>query len=325
MINKKQSQTPAYLAAVLNALIIGFSFIFVKMALQSGSPTDILAHRFTVSLLAAAVMLLMGRNRLNIPWRSIVRILPLAVFYPALFFGFQTFGLVYTTSSEAGIITATIPILTMILASIFLKERSSLLQKLCMLLSVAGVVFIFVMKGVQAHSVNAAGLILILLSALSSAMYTVLARKWMKSMKLSDVSFVMISIGFIVFNGISLVQHMIQGSVSAYFDPFLSMKFVLAILYLAVLSSLFTSLLSNFAISRIEASKMSVFNQLSTIVTIGAGALILQENLYYYHFVGAVMIVVGVIGVCVPQGIFSRKSTRRHAQQKEAGGNNLRG
>ncbi|GIP21891.1 DMT family transporter [Paenibacillus sp. J22TS3] len=309
MTNNKM--TKAYLAAILNALIIGFSFIFVKLALQAAGPMDVLAHRFTVSLLAAMVMLVVGRNRLRLQWSSILRILPLAVFYPALFFAFQTFGLVYASSSEAGIVTATVPILTMILATFLLRERSTLLQNLFMLLSVAGVVFIFVMKGAQTHSLNAAGLILILLSAFSSAMYTVLARKWMKNFKLSDVSFVMIAIGFVVFNAMSLVQHISEGSVSSYFEPFLSLKFVLAIMYLAVLSSLFTSLLSNYAISHIEASKMSVFNQLSTIVTIGAGAVILQEQLFYYHFLGTIMILVGVIGVCLPQGTFSRRNGMR--------------
>ncbi|MNH71307.1 O-acetylserine/cysteine export protein [compost metagenome] len=309
----------AYMAAIANALIIGFSFIFVKIALQEATPADILAHRFTVSLIAAVLMLLLGRNRLNIQWSSILRILPLAVFYPALFFAFQTFGLVYASSSEAGIITATIPILTMILASLLLGERASLLQKLCMLLSVAGVVFIFVMKGTQAHSVNAAGLILILLSALSSAIYTVLARKWMKSLKLSDVSFVMISIGFIVFNAISLTGHAAEGTVSTYFKPFTDVGFVTAILYLAVLSSLCTSLLSNYAISRIEASKMSVFNQLSTIVTIGAGAIILHETLAYYHFIGTVMILVGVIGVCLPKGLLARKKRGRDSEGHKGG------
>ncbi|MEG9463402.1 MAG: EamA family transporter, partial [Bacillus amyloliquefaciens] len=45
MINQNRLAA-AYLAAILNALIIGFSFIFVKIALQSANPFDILAHRF---------------------------------------------------------------------------------------------------------------------------------------------------------------------------------------------------------------------------------------------------------------------------------------
>ncbi|MNX07304.1 EamA-like transporter family protein [compost metagenome] len=86
-----------------------------------------------------------------------------------------------------------------------------------------------------------------------------------------------------------------------------------------MLSSLCTSLLSNYAISRIEASKMSVFNQLSTIVTIGAGAIILHETLAYYHFIGTVMILVGVIGVCLPKGLLARKKRGRDSEGHKGG------
>ncbi|MDF2720322.1 MAG: ycxC, partial [Paenibacillus sp.] len=45
----------AYAAVILYAFIIGFSFIFVKFALIAASPLDTLAHRFTISLIAAAL------------------------------------------------------------------------------------------------------------------------------------------------------------------------------------------------------------------------------------------------------------------------------
>ena len=51
------STQKAYSAAFLYAAIIGFSFLFVKITLAFASPLDSLAHRFTLSLLAASVPL----------------------------------------------------------------------------------------------------------------------------------------------------------------------------------------------------------------------------------------------------------------------------
>ncbi|MCY8733839.1 DMT family transporter, partial [Bacillus inaquosorum] len=68
------------------------------------------------------------------------------------------------------------------------------------------------------------------------------------------------------------------------------------IVYLGVLSSLVTSFLSNYTLSRIEAFKMSAFNHVSTIVTMIAGVVILNESLAWYHLVGAVCIIIGVLG-----------------------------
>ncbi|MGG1251049.1 EamA family transporter [Brevibacillus agri] len=45
---------------------------------------------------------------------------------------------------------------------------------------------------------------------------------------------------------------------------------------------------------------MSVFSHLSTIIAIGAGALILQEAVTWSHLCGAAMIIFGVIGVNMP-------------------------
>lgn len=139
----------AYLAAIAYALIIGFSFMFVKLAIQVANPLDLLAHRFSLSFLVLTVPVIAGWLPFRVQRQDLLRLLPLGLFSPVLFFMFQTFGLVTTSSSEAGIIQATVPVFTLIMATIFLKERTTLLQKLSLLLSVGGVVFIFAMKGAR--------------------------------------------------------------------------------------------------------------------------------------------------------------------------------
>lgn len=286
----------AYLAAMLYAIIIGFSFMFVKIAFTAASPIDTLAHRFTVSLLAASLLLLGSRTRLQIAYKDFLAILPLAILYPTLFFSFQAFGLVFTTSSEAGIIHALIPIFTFVLAANLLNEHSTRSQKAFTLLSVIGVIYIFFMKGLALEVTNTKGAILILLSTLSSAFYNILARRLTKRYPLFELTFIMTVIGMITFNIMAITQHIIDQTLVYYFTPFTSPNFVAAILYLGVLSSLGTSLFSNYALSKMEASKMSVFNNLATLITILAGVIVLHEKLQYFHIIGATMIITGVIG-----------------------------
>ncbi|MBE7121728.1 DMT family transporter [Bacillus cereus] len=288
--------TKAYLSALLYSLIIGFSFMFVKLALTVTSPLDTLAHRFTVAFIAASIPVIFGFVKLNISFKNILALLPLAIFYPALFFAFQAFGLVYTSSSEAGIIQAAIPIFTMILASYFLKEYSNTWQKTSVLISVIGVIYIFIMNGIGTHETSFIGVILILLSALSSACYNVLARKMTKKFKLMDLTYTMTAIGFISFNFIAIIDHMNKGTITVYFKPFTNGTFLISILYLGLLSSLLTALLLNYSLSYIEAAKISVFSNLSTLITIIAGVVFLQEQIAYYHIIGTILIVLGVVG-----------------------------
>ena len=41
---------------------------------------------------------------------------------------------------------------------------------------------------------------------------------------------------------------------------------------------------------------MSVFSNLSTIISIAAGATLLNEDIFLYHIVGSTLIIIGVIG-----------------------------
>jgi drug/metabolite transporter (DMT)-like permease len=294
--NNLKSKRLAYTAIIVYSIIVGLSFLFGKLALTITSPLDSLAHRFTISFIAATIPVLFGWIKLQLKARDLLTILPLAVFYPSMFFAFQAYGLQFTSSAEAGIIHATVPIFTMIAAAYFLKERTTKVQKLSTLLSVAGVIFIFVMKGTSIDISNVKGTLLILLSALSLAGYSVLARRLSGRMKVMTMTYMMTAIGFLVFNIIAIGQHVAKGTISHYFEPFASPVFLLSILYLGVLSSLISSLLSNYALSKLEASKVSVFNHLATLVSVIGGFVFLGEKLAYYHLIGAAVIVVGVLG-----------------------------
>ncbi|MFK7693199.1 DMT family transporter [Paenibacillus sp. HJGM_3] len=285
-----------YFAAIANACIVGLSFMFVKTALAEVGPIDTLAHRFTVSVAAIIVAVSFGWMKLKVKLRDVLSILPLAVFYPALFFAFQAFGMVYSTSSEAGIIHATVPIFTMVLAHYFLNEPSNVWQKGSTLISVAGVVYIFVGKGFQFETANIKGSMLILLSVLSLAGYSVLARKLAQTFRATDLTIVMLVIGFLFFNSLSVIQHLSEGTLRTFYVPFQNPLFVMSILYLGILSTLVTSWLSNFAFSKMEATKLSVFNHLATLVTLAGGVVFLREKLEYYHLVGAGLIILGVTG-----------------------------
>lgn len=288
------SRSVAYGAAIIYVLIVGLSFMFIKLALPAGTPLDILAGRFLVAFVAGTVILLFNKKKIKIKIRDILQILPLAMFYPVLFFTFQVFGLAYVTSAEAGIIQACAPIITLILAAVFLKEQSSLGENLLTLLSVVGVIYIFLMSSSEAHYTDILGIILVLLSTLAASCYNVMAKNLTARYSVYILTYIMTVVGMIVFNGANIIQHMLTNI--PYWAPFWNRQFFLSMLYLGVLSSLLSSFLSNYALARIEATKMSLFANLGTLITIAAGVIFLHEQLHYYQIIGAILILFGVIG-----------------------------
>lgn len=213
-------KTKAYLAALSFSTIIGFSFLFTKVALGFASPLTNLAHRYTV---AAIVLFMLQQSKLiqvKLSKEDILSILPMSLFYPILFFMFQSFALQYISSSEAGILQALVPIFTLLLASVFLKEKTSLLQKFFLLLSVTGVVFIFLSKGANFGTETASlGFVLMLGSVLANAINNILSKSKGGRYRAMDMTAVVIFVGFVTFNTLSLTSHYLKGNILAYVAP----------------------------------------------------------------------------------------------------------
>lgn len=296
----------AYLCAVMNAMIMGFSFLFTKIALEFAEPLDLLTFRFAASFAGMSIPVLLGRVRLNYRGKKLRMVLLVAAVYPLGFFTLQAYGLQHATSSEGGILFAFTPVLTVLLAFLLLRETTTLLQKLSIALSVGGVLFILIMKGTHIDWSNMTGIVLLFLSCLAVAGYGVLARLLLQSFSPAEITYVLLGLAFLAFLTVSLAGHAAAGTLDQWFAPLASGTFVIAILYLGVLSTLVTALSTAYALSRIEASKMSVFFNLSTIVSIAAGALLLGEEVRRYHIVGSALIIAGVLGT----NLLGRKSEK---------------
>ncbi|MDQ0061665.1 DMT family transporter [Paenibacillus harenae] len=294
-MNQKDLRLP-YFFAVLNAVIIGLSFLFAKLSLEYAGPLDTLTFRFTASFIVMSVPVAFGWVKLSYRGKPLYKVLLLATMYPLGFFTLQAFGLQHATSAEGGILYAFTPVVTMVVASLFLKETTTVLQKLSIFLSVFGVVFIFVMKGSSIDLSNMTGISLLLLTCVAFAGYTALARSLSKQFSPAEITYMMLGIGFAVFLSVSFTGHAASGTLHRFFAPLASGTFIVSILFLGVLSSLVTALTSTYILSKMEASKMSVFANLSTIVSMAAGAMFLGEEITLYHLIGSVLIIAGVIG-----------------------------
>ncbi|MDQ0113287.1 DMT family transporter [Paenibacillus harenae] len=294
-MNQKDLRLP-YFFAVLNAVIIGLSFLFAKLSLEYAGPLDTLSFRFTASFIVMSVPVAFGWVKLSYRGKPLYKVLLLATMYPLGFFTLQAFGLQHATSAEGGILYAFTPVVTMVVASLFLKETTTVLQKLSIFLSVFSVVFIFVMKGSSIDLSNMTGISLLLLTCVAFAGYTVLARSLSKQFSPAEITYMMLGIGFAVFLSVSFTGHAASGTLHRFFAPLASGTFIVSILFLGVLSSLVTALTSTYILSKMEASKMSVFANLSTIVSMAAGAMFLGEEITLYHLIGSVLIIAGVIG-----------------------------
>lgn len=301
-------QKQAHLAGVLFSTIFGFSFMFSKIALDHVSPMGLIAYRFLAAWVVFELLRLTGIIRIRFKKDYLKPVLIVVLMQPILYFVFEANGLQRTTSSEAGMMIALIPIFATLLSAVMLKEKPRLLQIGFIILSVAGVLFIQLSKLGDGPSLEFIGFFLLLGAVLSAAFYNIASRSASKKLKPEELTYFMMLSGAIAFNLFYVIELLIKGDIAAYMTTLGKVELVLPILYLGVVASIGGFFLVNLALSRLPAHVTSIYANLATIVAIIAGALLLDETIHVYHIIGSAMIIIGVYGTVR----FNRIRTKRH-------------
>ena len=127
-----------YLALTGAVFLWAGSFIAMRVAVAALPPGLVVWLRMAVTMI-----LLLPFYRLFRPtgYRTgdLKYLIPMVLFQPCLYFLFESQALVYTTSSQAGVISSTVPVLVALGALLFLGEPMSGRQWTGLVLSVAGV------------------------------------------------------------------------------------------------------------------------------------------------------------------------------------------
>ncbi|KXZ39515.1 Permease of the drug/metabolite transporter (DMT) superfamily [Alkalithermobacter thermoalcaliphilus JW-YL-7 = DSM 7308] len=293
-----------FLAGCSTSIIFGMSFLFSKQALNVTDPISLLSFRFLTAFVVMSLLIKFNVIKINYKHKNIKNLFLLSLMQPIIYFIFETYGIKYSSSSEAGIMLALIPIFVTLMAFIFLKERPCNIQLLFILLSVTGVVYMIIMQGSSSRYSSFIGTFFLFGAILAASAFNIISRKLSSEFTPMELTYSMMASGAFFFNFINLLIHIKNNTLNNYFDPIKSTNFVISILYLGILSSIIAFFLVNFTLSKLEASKSAVFANLSTVVSIIAGVLILKEKFYYYNFIGSAMILIGVWGT----NYFDKKS-----------------
>jgi len=107
-----------YLAGLGIALAWGLSFLFTKGVLDYLSPFHLLGLRFAAAFLTMFILKALNLIRISLTGGDYIRLLPLAIFQPILYFSAETAGIMLTSASYAAMMIASIPIFVAILGTV---------------------------------------------------------------------------------------------------------------------------------------------------------------------------------------------------------------
>ena len=283
-----------YITGVGYALIFGFSFMASKVALRYATPFQMVGIRYGIAALILVLLWAFRIIKVELSVKQLWMVIPIAVLQPVIYAIGETYGVAYTSSSMAGTVTASVPVVTAFLAAVFIKEKLNVKQILFVVLSFLGIILISVFSLTLESENMALGLLFLGMAVIAASMFHVLARKATQVVSPTSVTFVMVVFSGLVFSGAGLAEASIKGY--AYFAPFAETEFIFAILFLSVFTVNIALFLMTYTVRHISASQNAMFANLVTVISIIAGAVFLKEQILLYQIIGSVMIIAGVWG-----------------------------
>ena len=288
-VSKFNSLLPL-LCGYLGYILWGFSYRYITIAQVYAPQTGLLlSHRFVVSCILMLILVATRAVKVsfrNKKWGSAV----LLVTFQFAYYLFETVTAKATNGAVTSLVSAVSPVLSIVLAAIFLKEYPTTRQKIFCLLPVTGVILMTV-AGKDLGVITATGVFLLVMSIFTSGSYRTINRSASKYFTAFERTFILFVFSAIAFTLVAL--NAVDWSFQAYVAPLKSPDYLGSMLFLAVICSLVCNFLVNYATANLPVVKISSLGALTTVVGLIVG-LCTGDPWNYTFIIGSVLIVVGI-------------------------------
>ncbi len=264
------------------------SFVALKLAFRGYDPMVVIFGRMLVASICFLPLLPRFRAGNVFRWRDLKTLLFMALCEPCLYFIFEARALELTTASQAGMITALLPLMVAVCARFVLKEALT-----------PGMLAGFALAIVGAGWLSVAG------EATVDAPRPLLGN-FLEFLAMVCATGYIISLKRLTSRYTPFFLTAIQAFVGAlFFFPALWLPTTtwptqlawgptLAVVYLGAVITLGAYGLYNYGVSRIPASRASVFVNLIPVFTVILGWLILGERFNRSQYMASALVFVGI-------------------------------
>jgi len=278
--------------AILATLIWSGNFIIARGVYKEIAPVGLSFSRWS---LATVVIFPFAFKKVREEWTVIktswLYLASVSIFGISLFNTFVYIAGHYTSAINLALIgTTSSPIMSIILARIFLKEKIGTLKVAGLLLCITGILFLLSKGNFNnlIHLKFSSGDAWMLVAAFCFAVYNTLARK--KPARISTVSFLFVSF---LLGSVFLLPFFIAQSSPMFWN--LDYKVITSVLYIGIGASVVSFFLWNISISILGTGRTALFGNLIPIFSSLEAMIILNEKFSWVHFISMVLVFSGLL------------------------------
>lgn len=278
---KKYTRPFALICAALVSTLWGISFIGSQKAVEGGlNAFSLIFVRYVAAVPALLLVALIGKANLKMKLRDVPALLLTTLSGITVYYYCEIQGILYTSPSVASLITATIPVFSL-LTGIFLKKKKPKKRIwVALVLSVAGV-YLVVSGGNGKNSVK--GLVFMFVCCLCWVVYLEMTAGLLKKYDSLTVTFWQSAAALLTLVPLMLAEHTVWGSVTA---P----AYLWGALFLGLICSGLCFAMNNYSVAVLSPQVNTFFLNLSPVVTALAEFLILGTKITPVQIIGGAVV-----------------------------------
>lgn len=286
------SKLKGYLWGAIGGATYGMNPLFTLPLYQEGmSPDSVLFFRYLFAIPILALMMKFTHVDFKITFREIPPLAFMGIMFALCSLTlFQSYN--YMDAGIASTILFLYPILVALIMTLIFKEKLSPVTIFCLLMATAGIGLLY--KGEDGATLSLVGTILVIISALTYAIYIVgINRTRLKKMNTIKVTFYVLLFGWSLF----AVRSMIDGGIQS---PPADKWFLWGnLLALGLLPTAISLLTTTIAIQHIGSTPTAILGALEPATAIFFGITVFNETLTFRETCGLVLIIVAVCIVVI--------------------------
>ncbi len=278
------------LALIIANVVWGAASPIFKFALTNIPPFTLAFIRFFLAGLIFLPLALRHWKKLNLKeWTEMILVGFFGITINVIFF---FFGLKYTESINAPIISSAGPILIYFLSIIFLKEKPKLKVFTGMLAALAGVLIIvtspILLDGKRFILGQVTGNLFLLVATFGAVLQTVIGRNLMKKINVFQASAVTFLFGALTFLPFSISE------MKSWDISFLNINGAIGIVFGVVFSSAIAYTLFYYGLSKVKSQDAGLFTYIDPVAAVIVAYPLLHELPNAYYLAGSFLVFAGI-------------------------------
>ncbi len=280
------------MAGIAAAVCYGTNPLGALKLYATGMQTNsVLFYRFGLAWVIIAIVMLFKKENFKVTRQEFRVLTGLGLLFIVssltLYLSFH-----YMAAGVASTILFTYPVMTAVIMALFFHERVTLATLLSLLLSGVGVVLLYWSDNGEALSTI--GVLLVLASALSYALYIILMNKGnlqMSSIKINFYVLLYCALGMVVYSLVArLPLTLPRGAVSWFYVG-----------WLALVPGIFALVLMVYAAKYVGSTATAILGALEPLTAVLIGLLVFNEPFTAYLAIGIVLILAAVMIIALAQ------------------------